>query len=365
MEDALVKVEKVELIPDTYREIPATDFSSLGAAGSSLHQFVQSIARPGGEGIYRVTFPQGFKNMTLSKFNDEQAFMGSGLVDGSFKQARLNQIPCDPTQMFIAMALMSISSKLSEISAVQREILSFMFDVEESKLAGNLNILNKMVEDYKLNSGNQTFLDHMLEQAGNIKREAAQSEELYKKQILNILDTKADSIHVVSEANDKVNKLRRNMRDYHLAFYIRSYTEFLEVFLINNFSEENLSHVQDCFLSEKAEYDALYSKCYEWAKKYMNSAIGHHIAAPALKGFDEGYAKVLSHIPGGLDRHFTADAQKYVSAETQLKRISKDKKSGTMEFMDSIKQMKKLQNEPVEMYLEGETVYIADGKEEK
>lgn len=362
MEEALIKIDQVGIIPDTCKAIPISDFSSLGAAGSSLRQFVQSIAKPGGEGIYKVTFPQGFNDMTLSKFKNENAFIGSGMVDGSFKQARLTQMFGDPTQVFIAMALMSLQSKLNEINEMQREILDFMFDVEEAKLAGNLTIINKSVEDYKLNNENQSFNKQMLVQVGNIKREASQSEELYKKQILKIIETE-DSFHAISKANDLVNKLRRNMRNYHLAFYIRSFTEFLEVFLMENFSEKNLNYVRDRFIAEKNAYDNQFRKCYTWSKQYLESAIGHGIS-PALKSFDEAYAKILSHVPFHLDRYFSADANKYISADTQLKQISTDKESGTGAFIDSIKLIKRLQDKPVEMYIEGEIVYISDEKGE-
>ena len=364
MEDALMKVEKVELIPETHREIPDSDFSSLGAAGSAFRQFAQSIGRPGGEGIYRLTFPHGFSDMTLSKFKNENAYMGSGLVEGSFKQARLNQISADPTQMFIAMALMSIQSKLNEIGEMQREMFDFMLDVEETKLTANLNTLNKMIDDYKLNSANQVFINQLLAQVGNIKREVSHGEELYKKQIEKIIATE-DTLHVVSSANDLVNKLRRNLRDYHLAYYVRSYAEFVEVFLIRNFTEENLKHIRERFISEKDAYDEVYSESYKWSEKYLRSAIGQKVAAPVLKGIDEVYEKGLSHLPFHLDRFFKADADKYVPIETQLEQISKDEDSGTEAFADSIKQMEFIQKEPVEMYLEGEKVYIANGKEEK
>ena len=363
MKEELIKIDLVKLIPDTHKKFSIADLSSLGALGSSLCQFIQSIAKPGGEGIYKVTFPQGFSNMALSKFKDENAFMGSGMVDGSFKQARLTKMFGDPTQMFIAMALVSIQSKINEIGEMQREILDFMYEKEEAKLSGNLKLLNKAVEDYKLNRENQSFIDQMRNQVGNIKREASQSEELYQEQIRRIIETD-DPIHVISKANELVNKLRRNMRNFHFAFYVRNYAEFLEVFLHENFTEENLNHVRDCFIADMDAYDRQYLKCYEWAKHYLESAIGH-IISPALKGFDEAYAKVLSHVPLHLDRYFNADAEKYVSKDTQLQRISQDKESGLVTFVDSIKQIKLLQDEPVDLYIEGDRVYIAEGKEEE
>ena len=361
MEDALIRIEQVNLIPDIYKGVPVSELSSLGTIGSSLHQFVQSIARPGGEGIYKVTFPKGFEDMTLSQFHGEDAYMGSGVTDGSFKQARLKQLSADPTQVFVAMALISIQKKLNTIQETQQEILNFMFDVQETKLAGNLKVLNKTVEDYKYNCENESFIRQMLAQVGNIKREASQSEELYKKQIISIINT-PESIHLVSKANDLMNKLCRDFRNYHLAFYTRSYTEFLEVFLMKNFTESNLQHLRERFTVEKNTYNEFYLRCYRWAEKYLNSAFGKKLA-PFLRGFDELYAKGLSHVPGHLDRFYKADAYRYESAPIQLTRIKQDEECGITAFEESIAKMLLLKNESVELYVEDGKLYIADDME--
>ncbi len=300
--------------------------------------------------------------MKLSKFKNENAFMGSGVMDGSFKQARLTQVAPDPTQMFIAMALVSIQSKLNEISETQREILNFMFDKEEAKLAGNLKVLNQTVDDYKYNSDDISYKKHMLSHVGNIRREASQSEELYKKQVFQIL-LSDKTFHTVGKANDLVNKLRKYLQNYHLAFYIRTYTEFLEIFLIGNFSEENLIHIRDRFIAEKEAYDKQYLECCKWTKNYLESAFGQSFS-PILNDIDELYAKAFSHVPGHLDRFFKADASKYVSTDTQIKKLSVYKKSGTAPFIDSINRIKRLQNDPVELYIKDKEVYIVDEKVE-
>lgn len=357
--DALINIEEVNFIPDTYNPVPASDLSSFGLAGDSLRQFVQSISRPGGEGIYKVTFPKGFENMTLSKFNSENAYMGSGMVDGSFKQARLTQIQFDPTQMFMAFVLINISGKLKSIQEKQREILNFMYDVEEAKLAGNLNTLNEYIEDYKHNCSNDPFIKQLLAQVGNIKREASQSLKLYLKQIHSILDT-PNSLHTIGSANELVNKIRRNIRNYHLAFYIHTYCAYLETFLIGNYNDSNLEHVRDRFISDGEEYESLMSQCRKWAKQYLESAIGKEVA-PVLKGIDDVYAKIP--LPFETGRFFKADAERYVSKETQMNRLEEDKDSGISIFADSIDQIKALQSNTIEIYINEESVYILEETE--
>ena len=111
--DELMKIEQVEMVPTVHNAVavPVADLPALGVAGESLQQFIQSVRIPGGEGIYRVTFPKGFDG-TLSRFKKEDAFLGSGISDGKMAQARLTQIHFDPTQMFMAFALMNIQNRL-------------------------------------------------------------------------------------------------------------------------------------------------------------------------------------------------------------------------------------------------------------
>lgn len=135
-----------ELISTNFKTVSISDVPSLGAIGSAIHNFVGSQSKVGGEGIYKVTFPGGFDG-TLSKFKNENAFLGSGISNEKMAQARLTQVHFDPTQMFIAFALMGIQYQLGEIQATQQEILNFLANQEESKLKGYLTTLNDAIEE--------------------------------------------------------------------------------------------------------------------------------------------------------------------------------------------------------------------------
>ena len=55
----------------------------------------------------------------------------------------MTTLACDPTMLFMAMALMNIEKKLDKIQEIQQELLEFLEIKETAKLKGNLNTLTQ------------------------------------------------------------------------------------------------------------------------------------------------------------------------------------------------------------------------------
>lgn len=353
----MMNIEPVEMIPNTHNAVPIADLSSFGVAGESVQQFIQSIKAPGGEGIYRVTFPKGFDG-TLSRFKSEDAFLGSGISNGKMAQARLNQIHFDPTQMFMAFALMSIQSRLSSIEEVQREILDFLHMEKEAELRADVAFLNETVELYKFNWQDEGFITQRLNLLGATAKSSNAIKLLYEQKIREILNASI-GIHSIASANKKIDELRRYIRYYHLGFYVHSYAVYLETLLRRNFNEDQLKSISSRMRDEAQEYDQLIEKCTAWIEKQIKSSYDG-LAAPALRGLDRLFVKVP-----GIGKYYKADAEKYVSHHEQIERIKQDSDSGTLVFADSVKHISRLQNGRVELYIEGNQIYITDGQEEE
>lgn len=90
-------------------KIPLADLSALGVAFGPLTTAIQNaITGGGGSGIYYVNT----KGMQM--FSTGEGFIGSlksatGTVGGG--QARMTALACDPTMLFMAVALMNIEKK--------------------------------------------------------------------------------------------------------------------------------------------------------------------------------------------------------------------------------------------------------------
>lgn len=358
----LANIEQVEMVPATHNPVPIADLPSLGVAGESLQQLIQSIKAPGGEGIYRVTFPKGFDG-TLSRFKNEDAFLGSGISDGKMAQARLNQIHFDPTQMFMAFALMNIQHRLGNIEDMQREMLGLWHLEKEASLQADLESLNDMVTNYKNNWQNSSFITQSLSSLGDILMDAKRIRTIYKQKIEGILRDN-DGVHRVTTANKKVNELRQYIHYYHLAFYVHSFATYLNAVLMRNYDENNLNSISRGLEADARQYNSFIENCLAWIDKYMKGSFGR-LAAPALNSIDAAFAKATKKLHLGISKLYSADAERYVSAREQKKRIEQDLDSGTSVFANSVRHINQLQNGQVVMYLEGEQLYIMGEQEEE
>ena len=300
--DELVKIEQVESVPGNNKAMPVADLPTLGLAGESLQQFIQSVSPPGGEGIYRVTFPKGFDG-TLSRFKKEDAFLGSGINNGNMAQARLTQIHFDPTQMFMAFALMNIQNRLGNIEEIQREMLGLWHLEQEATLQADLECLNDIISDYKYNWQNPEFIARSLSLLADIVKDAKRIRTIYERKIRGMLSND-DGPHGMATANKKVNELRQFIRYYHLAFYVHSYAVYLQTILLKNYDEDNLNNISKRLRAEAQQYDSLVERCLAWIEKYMRESYDR-LVAPALNGLDAAFAKATKKLPFGISKLYT------------------------------------------------------------
>lgn len=343
-----------------YQATPVGELLSLGAAGSAFQNFLDSAAVPGGEGLYKVTFPEGVDGV-MQKFKNEDAYLGAiRSEDGLVGQARLRPVQYDPTQMLMMLVLVDIEHKLQTIIATQQEILHFIHAVEEAKIQGNLTTLNTAIEDFKYNWDNETFVENNLSLVSGIIKDSNQSKALYLKLIQETLNT-PNLPHTVRSANEKINKLISNMQNYHLAFYLDEYATLFETLLQRNFSEAYLANVKKRMESEQKEYDNLQNECKEWITKYYKSAIDH-VAAPALKNIDKAVGKVAKKLPGDLDTIYKNDEQYYLSSKEQNKKLKSVTSKDLKAFPQAIGEIKNLQKQLPDFYIDGDVIYLPSTK---
>ena len=342
-----------------YVSIPFSELSSYGLVGNELLKMIDVIQQPGGEGIYRVTFPKGASG-ALSRFKNEDAFFGAIRADGGFTgQARLTQVSLNPEQVFMAIALMDISMKLQEILETQKTMLEFLYAQEESKIHGNYRMLNEAINNYRYNWDQEKFIDQNLGLARNIKNDMYKTIELSEKQIREILNT-PDGIHLIENARKKVQQIFRLIRSYHDAQYILSYATFFETLLLRNFNEENLENIRATLIKHAQEYELLHKESCEWAENYIISSINYKLA-PALLRVDSVFEKGFSNLPFGIERFYAADSEAYKPVNEQLKPIKSYIETGASIFADEVNKINTINNKAITIYIGGEKVYLLTG----
>lgn len=339
-----------------YVPVSLSEISSYGIVGNELFQLVEAINSPGGEGIYRVTFPQGARGM-LSKFKNENAFFGAISADGSFSgQARLTQLALNPEQIFMAIALMDVSIKMREILEVQKTMLEFLRAKEESQIYGDYHMLNEAIANYKYNWDQEKYINQNLVLVQKIKNDMYNFIELSKKQVNDILAI-SDGLHLLESAGDKVKELVRLFRGYHDAHYLLSYATFFETLLLKNFREENLDNIRSILLKHKKEYQKLYCRSVDWAEKYVLSSINYRVA-PVLYTLDRIYDIGLRKIPIGVNKWYAEESESYRPVDEQIAPIKCYRDTGTSVFIDELNKINIINNKEVELYIDKENIYM-------
>lgn len=364
--ECLPAVPELDLAMSSATKIPLANLSALGVAFQPLTAAIQTVvgAGAGGSGIYFVN------TMGKQMFN----FQGSTDYTASLKgpnggvgggQAHLIQLPCDPTMLFMAAALMNIEKKLDAIQETQEEILEFLEEKERAVLQGNLNVLGDVMTNFKYNWDNQTYKSnkHILVQ--QIKKETEASIILYRDQIAKKLK-KRSFIHSDQEVKGTLKKLQAQFKDYQLALYLYSYATFLEVMLLGNFSEGYLDSVEQRISEYSLQYRTLYTECYNLMEDYSKSSIQAGVLsglAVASRFMGETIAKVPVISNSQLDENLIEagsrlDKHGSKRATAALEGLTQTRMSVTLPFVENIRAVNDLYNKPVTYLFDSENVYV-------
>lgn len=351
--EILPSMPEIDLNQKNITKISLSNLSALGTAFQPLTAAIQSVFSEGGQsGIYFVNT----NGKQMFNFKGSKEFLGSlkgtnGVVGGG--QARLTQLPCDPTMLFMAAALINIEKKLDAIQETQQEILEFLEEKERATLQGNLNVLNDIITNFKYNWDNEQYKNnkHILVQ--QIKKEAEASIILYRDQISKKLQ-KRSFIHGDQEVKSTLKKLQTQFKDYQLALYLYAYSTFLEIMLLGNFNKGYLESVEKRISEYSYQYRALYTECYNLMEKYSKTSVQSGVMsglASASKFMGNTIAKMPVISDSQLDENL-------IKASGKLQKHSKKKTTNTLEeltqtrfnvvlpFIENIQKINALYNEP-------------------
>lgn len=363
----------VEMLPDVIDDVPHKGFRKLTntemAAGklvfSSIIKHVQS---PSPAGLYKVTIPNGIGE--LGKLKDGTGYFG-GVVGGDGKfisQARLNpvqKVPVNPTMMFMAVAVASISMKLEQIQETQREILEFLEKREKSKILGSAKILDEISKELKFHWDNEKYRDAKYILVQDIKKEAAQNIIFYKDLANKVAET--DSlVHLETDLDDQLNDFSDNYRFYKLSMEMYARASLLEVLLLEDFDSNHLKGIVDR-LQEMSEQQVLfYDNCRNSLEKYARSTAESFFTGVG-SGVVKGVGTFLSWIPGvnetGADKALKStgdDMDKSIDKKVERKFAKIDEfKAGAMgEYIENIKSIDMMYTKPMTLLFDDENVYV-------
>ena len=368
---------------EKYEKFSLTKIASMGMAFEPLKNALLNVASNSGtasDGITsmlcEVTFPAGKQLVArtdgtgllgaVARGNNQ---VGGGMATlnpvNNMANTSVNPLLCNPTTMFMAIALMSIDKKLDAIQQTQKEIFEFLEEKEKSKLRGNLIFLSDTFNNYKYNWDNAQYKNNHHMKVLDIKQESEQSILFYREQIEKALKKKS-FLQSDQTINAKLNKIQSNFKEYQLALYLFAFSSFLDIMLLENFDSLYLDSITDKIDDYGYRYRELYTDCYNKIHSDSNSSVRSHM----LKGIatiGKATGKAVAKIPiVGDSKIDEALIEKSDSLNELNSKISKQtmeklinhQSSEIHPFVENIKTIKALYEKPLELIFDKENLYL-------
>lgn len=358
-------MQDINLPMEKTTKIPLSQINNLGVAFQPLTTVIQTaINGTGGSGLYFVNT----HGKAMFQKSGSSEFIGSlksasGQVGGG--QATMTTLACDPTMLFMAMALMNIEKKLDKIQEIQQELLEFLEIKETAKLKGNLNTLTDILNNYKFNWNNEKYKTnkHILVQ--DIRKESEQNILLYrdliaKKHIMPPL------LHSDQEVGRKLKKLESLFKDYQLALYLYAFSTFLEVLLLENFDPQYLNSTSRRIEEYSLKYRELYTQTYNLLEHSSNTSIQSGLLS-GISATSKIMGKAIAKVPviskSQIDENLI-EAGKKLELHTSNRTIKTLDKFVDVQntvvtpFIENIKTINILHNTATEYLFDKENLYI-------
>lgn len=371
----LPSINEEEINKEEYTKIPLEKIATLGGMLTGLSTNARTLTSTlNVEGLYRTTLPKGATQ--LASFKDGSGFAGSAIAKGKglVGQARFNSVnnvtqtavmPIDPITLAMAAMLMSIDAKLDDIKETQKDILEFMKQKEKSQLKANMDFLSDIVNNYKYNYDNKTYIKGHYYQVLQIKREAKESINLYSDTIKEEMK-KQKFFHLEKDIIDQKKKILDLFKDYQKALYIHSFSSYVDIILSKNFNQDYLSDVVFNIQKNNQDYKQLYTRFYNMLEKYSKTSIESHLLN-SLSVISKTSGELLSKVPvisnSSIDESLMTTGEKLQKLEKQkntktLKSLIDVNDSGILMFASNIETINNIYNKPMNILLDQEYLYV-------
>ena len=375
----VVETENVDLHQSL--KIPFASMAAFGASLASLSSSFRTITQTinsSTQGLYRMIIP-GSATGTLVEKNGITLGNMVGADGHTFSdRARFIQVgnnpisvattmPFNPTVLFMASALMSIEKKLDSIQETQQEIFEFIKEDKKSKLQGNIEFLQDVLEKYKFNWDNETYISSMYTKVQDIQQESIQNVSFYRTQIQRILSQKGI---VVSRQDVKkqLQKIQMGFHNYQLAVYTYGFSSFLGVLLLKNYDHKYLNSIVGKIEEISYQYRELYTKCYNQIEKAADTSLQKRFLdglASISGAAGEKIAKIPVISKSQLDETLIQSKENlnlYNQKETKqiVEQFISNHDDGVNLFIENIKELDRLYNEPVQLYFDENNLYLLE-----
>jgi hypothetical protein len=199
----------------------------------------------------------------------------------------------------------------------------------------------------------------------DIKETAERKIDFYRDQIVLKIQ-KRSFLHTNQEVKNKLEKLQSEFKDYQLALYLYSFSSFLEIMLLENYSSMYLDLISGKIEGYLSMYRDLNKKCFEQIEGYANSSIESHLfkgLAFINKTAGDSIAKVPVISKSQIDETLIKTGEKLEKISSKrtdqtLNQYLEKQSSFVLPFVENIKMVNRFYNQPVELVFDKEYLYV-------
>ena len=313
----------------------------------------------------------------LASLHDGSGFLSS--VIGSHGEGVIGQaafVPVDTTGMGVSASsavalnpvlilpvamIMSVNHKLDMIQKSSEEILDYLKNKDKSKLQANLKSLAEIMKNYKYNIDNEREKTSNANLVKIIKRDSEEFIDFY----IDALKRGISNKKVVHGDKEK-DKIMDDLRRYQTAVYSYSFAAYLDVLLAENFKKDYLQSVIAKIEEYSLQYRELYEKCYDYMEEYMSTSVQSQTmksVAAVSKFTGEALAKVPVLNKGPMDEALIKAGDRLKTADSKkrkavLQDFANKQNSYIRPFVDNIKRIDEIYNEPKIIMMDRENIYL-------
>lgn len=345
--------------------MPLSNLLALGSAFEPIASTISSFKGSGESGIYFVNT----MGKQMFQVKNGKEFIGSlktldGTVGGG--QARLTQLPCDPTMMCVALAIMHIEQKLDDIREVQTDILRFIELKEKAEIKGNIDSMLDVLKHYKSNYTNKFYIKERYDAAFKMN-DSAKNKIIFYQDLIKEYRKKQALIHDDNQVKKLISKLEEYLQNYQLSLYLFSLSSLVLSLLNEQHSSEYLRSIISKIEDYSLEYRLLYTDCYNMLENYQKTSIQSNVIE-GLSVASKFMSKTIEKIPvinkTQIDENLlkVGDNLKDYSTDRKVKsleRLVKNSSTIVRPFVESIKMIDLLHNEEILYRIEDDNMQVS------
>lgn len=274
----------------------------------------------------------------------------------------------NPAVMLMAVALFSVEQKLGDIADMEKQILSFLEYEKESEIEADVQMLGKIISEYKHNWDNEHYVASNHKMVLDIQRTARKNMISYQK---TVADTISDKKLIVAQNKVKSAKedLIKKFKYYRLSLFSYSMASMLEIMLSGNFKEEYITGIKSELEKLSDEYRLLFDDCSRHLER-----LGHvSVEANVLKGVgkaSDAVGKFIGKIPvvekGPVDEWLQDGGAKILQSAVSKEydavgQFAEVSNPGVRVFIDKMDDMSQIYNHTAEICFDNERIYLIAG----